>query len=91
MEVAVAKDEGGGNLSQEQCDARDVGGSCCTTPPCGTCDRNVTCCTHLGDTYLNNPDNCPNPCLAAHGKTCCTTADRGTLHRAVLLQRCRSM
>ena len=62
---------GGGNLTLEQCDKRDVGGSCCTTPPCGGCDRDVTCCPHLGDTYLNN-SHCPNPCVAKHGKVCCT-------------------
>ena len=60
---------GGGNLSQEQCDPR---GSACNS---SLCDSTTTCCP--GDTWPSN-NNCPNPCVTRHGKTCCAATDGGT-------------
>ncbi len=67
-----AKDEGGGNLSQEQCDPR--GSSCNPSPICLSAER---CCDHLGDTFQTNPTHCPSDCVNRHGKACCTATDGG--------------
>ena len=64
---------GGGNLSQERCDARPA--SCALQPGVVTppCDPNVECC---GGTYPSNL-NCPSDCVKANGKACCLVSEGG--------------
>ena len=62
----TAKDVGGGNLTQEQCNSRE--GSCGPPPPC---NPSTKCCP--GNTYPSNP-NC---CVKVHGKACCLVAEGG--------------
>ena len=56
----LAKPQGGGNLSQEQCDQRN--------PICTSCDSSTTCCP--GDSHPSNP-NCP----VCNSTTACCPGD----------------
>ena len=71
------KGQGGGNLTQEQCDQRNP---ICTPCPSGdSYPSNLNCppCPP-GDSYPSNP-NCPvSRCVEVNGKACCTPADGGT-------------
>ena len=82
----ISRDSGGGNLTQERCDARP--GSCplgsgVTPPPC---DPNVECC---GGTYPNNL-NCPSDCVKANGKACCLQSEGGDCQGQFCATNCAS-